>query len=211
MRKILICLLVVLAACQAQEPAKTTANATNITLQNVLDEFEKLDAQLNTTWKQERIPDKLIDADAIEPWTANMIFLKDRLANDELLADLVQSRIEMLRAQLAYHLMSKVGEDGVVETEGNVTHAKVIEKIDCTKIEKIQEFNRLFRLANKYYLNFVRLMDEVLQRSPEAKAALADDKRIAFYDSKLGNVEARTEAIKNAVQEECGYELALDK
>lgn len=192
-------LLLLLAACQPVQ------NETSITLSSVLDDFTKLDSELNTSWRAEHIPDNMIEMEAVEPWTAKMLFLKDRLAgrNDTLLLNLVDARIEMLRSQLAYHLMLQVGDKGVVDTAIRNNTGVVLEEINCDDASEIAEFNRFYYLSYTYYLNFNKFMDDLLQNSLEARQKLGDSNRLAFYDSQLGNTDKRVAAIGDALVEEC--------
>ncbi len=200
MRRFFVFLLL-LAACQ---PAVHTEKE-NIAISTVLDEFSELDAELNTSWRTEHIPDNLIEMEAVEPWTAKMLFLKDRIAgrNDTLLLNLIDARIEMLRSQLAYHLMLQVGENGVVDTAIRNNTAVVLEKINCDYASEIAEFNRLYYLSYTYFVNFNKFMDELLQDSLEARQKLGDSNRPAFYISELGNTDKRVAAIGDALVEEC--------
>lgn len=202
--KRLFVLLLLLAACQPVQ------NETSITLSSVLDEFSELDSELNTSWRTEHIPDNIIEMEAIEPWTAKMLFLKDRLAgqNETLLFNLVDARIEMLRSELAYRLMLQVGEKGVVDTAIKNNEAVVLEEINCDDASEIAEFNRLYYLSYKYYINFNRFMDDLLQDSLEARSRLGNSNRPAFYDSKLGNADKRVAAIGDVLVEKCSVTQA---
>ncbi|HLF54525.1 MAG TPA: hypothetical protein VI612_02300 [Candidatus Nanoarchaeia archaeon] len=194
-------LLLLLAACQPVQKE----NSNSITLLTVLDEFSNLDKELNTSWREEQIPDNMIEMSAVEPWTAKVLFLKDRIAgrNDTLLLNLVDARIEMLRSQVAYHLMLQVGENGVVNTAIRNDTGVVLEEINCDYATEIAEFNRFYYLSYTYYVNFIKFMDALLQDSLEARQKLADSSRPAFYDSELGNADKRVAAIGDALVEKC--------
>ncbi|MCX6708299.1 MAG: hypothetical protein NTW67_01445 [Candidatus Woesearchaeota archaeon] len=167
MKKILcVLLLICLAACQTVEKPiqKTTpANITDVNKAAVLEQFAKLDLELNTSWHEESIPANMIQVKAIEPWTANMMFLRDRLSekNDTLVLDLVDARVQMLKSQLAYYLMLKVGENGTINMTRIGKTLTPAQEIDCRNSKVIAKSLGLYYSSYAAWKNFTILMDKV--------------------------------------------------
>lgn len=200
MKRVVLCLLLLLAACQAPKPVVEDQQQVTppLDLNGVLDQFKILDRQLDTLWRQEQIPDNLIDQNAIKPWTASMLFLKDRLAsqNNTALMTVVDARIDMLRAEVAYYLINDIdGKVDVTIEDGEAT----VTNIDCAKKEDIEQYYKLYGLAYKYYEGFVEKLDGLSQESVEMRQVFADQNRPAFYDSRMGAVEKTLIAVSQAL------------
>ncbi|MBW2970200.1 hypothetical protein KY309_03085 [Candidatus Woesearchaeota archaeon] len=202
MKKIILLLLIIsMAACQPK-PTITEPNITDVTRQIVLEQFALLDNEYKTDWHEEKIPDNMIELEAIEPWTARMIFLKDRIQskNDTTAEKLIDARIDMLKSQLAYYLMLKTGKEGQV----NIT-----ENTDCKNVKIIAKALGLYNTAHTNWYNFTIHMDAVLQDEEMRELIGADDRRPKFYKSYFGNAKKYIEAVQQKVYKDCEVEIVM--
>ena len=151
MKRLLVIFMLLLAACVPQ--IDTAPETTELTLNDVLAEFDKLDSELNTSWKEEQIPDNMLPLKKMEPWTSQLLFLRER-TTDELLTNLIDARIEMIKSQLAYYLVAKQGEAGSVEMVKSGKEYTVTEEINCEDIPSIKEAARQIQLSHKSHLAF---------------------------------------------------------
>lgn len=203
MKKIILLLLIIsMAACQQAKPAITQPNLTDVTRQIVLEQFALLDNEYGTDWHAEQIPTNMIKLDAVEPWTARMIFLKDRIQskNDTTAETLIDARIDMLKAQLSYYLMLKNGEEG---------QANLTQNIDCKNAKIIAKSLGLYNTAYTNWYNFTLHMDAVLQDEEMRELIGANDKKPEFYESTFGNVKKYIEAVQQKVYQDCEIEIVM--
>jgi len=216
-RHLLIIAFLLLAACKPPMPEinQTATNATPATqpflsLSEVLDEFAVLDADLNTSWKKEQLPDNMIPMAAVEPWTKRLNLLEDLTEKDSFAHKLVQARIEMLRSQAAYYLGAEIGEKGTVPLKQEQT-TFTPGLVNCENIKEIEKATKFYYTANKHYLKFFKLMDSILQNSVEAREKIGvDENRILFYDGPFAYADKKIETIKTAVEEQCGYLITFE-
>lgn len=215
MRKILfVLLLIFIAGCQtAEKPIQKTipANITDVNKAAVLEQFAKLDLELNTSWHEESIPFNMIQVKAIEPWTANMLFLRDRLSekNDTLLIDLVDARVQMLKSQLAYYLMIKVGPNGTINMTRTGKTLAPIQEIDCRNSKVIAKSLGLYYSSYAAWKNFTILMDKVLQNEEFRGQIGTNKERPKFYDPPFPDALDYIAAAKKAVYEQCEVEIVM--
>ena len=217
----IIITLLLLASCKQTPPQinDTIINETKIatpiqqpllSLSEVLDEFAVLDADLNTSWKEEKIPSNIIASNAIEPWTKRLKLIEDLTEKDSLAHKLVQARIEMLHSQAAYYLGAEIGEKGAIplkQENKTVTAGKV----ECNNVQEIEKATKLYYTSYNHYMKFFDLMDNILQNSKEAREKIGiDQTRIKFYESYFAQAQKKIDATKNAVEEQCNYVITLE-
>lgn len=215
MKQLLIILaLAALIACQpaAETPKQpvsseptTITDDTNITFADVLNEFDALDKELNHSWKQENIPYNMIPPEHVEPWTARVVKLKDKLKtqNNPRALNLVNARIAMLESQLAYYLMATT-ENSNVEVAKEGKNYIVTEPINCEHVPNIIKAINLNSKAAEAQLEFMTHMDNVLQGSQEAKERLgANENRLAFYTHPFANLNDYIKAVEDAIIVNC--------
>lgn len=212
--KRIILIMLLLAACAPIPPPVPAAP--NITATSILDEFAKIDSELNTSWRNEQIPGNMIRPDAVEPWTAHLVFLKDRITaqNNSLLNNLVEARIAMLKSQVAFYLTAEIGEKGIINlTLVNITKAgktfAAAEKIDCGRVPVVAKSIGLYSSAFTAWKNFNLNMDTALQDIELRQRIGVNENRSAFYKSHFGDAEALIDATKIAVAEQCGVEIVI--
>jgi len=212
MKKTPLLLLSLLIACQSamlttNEPTPTP-KIEELTLSQVIDEFSVIDSQLNTTWKLEQIPDKMIAPRSIVPWTQKIEMLK-ALAQQGLPTELIEARLEMLRAQAAYYTGANI-KKGEVKLEMQDNEVKVA-SINCDNMREIAEATKLYNVAFVHWRTFFGIMDQILQKSKEAREKIGtDENRPAFYKSQFGTAQKRMQAIQDALKYECGFTLNLE-
>ncbi|GEM_PF-7063396 len=211
---VIIILLLLLIACNTPKTAlKPTEpeNTTELSKTGILALFSKLDSELNTSWREEEIPTNMINIKAIEPWTANMVFLKDRLAtkNDSVLQNLVDARIDMLKSQLSYYLMLEVGEKGIINMTQLDKKFTPAQEIDCKNAKIIAKSLGLFDASHKAWKNFSMHLDEALQNDLDLRKQLGDSNRPKFYNSLLDNVPEYTAAAQKTVYNQCEIEIVI--
>jgi hypothetical protein len=212
--KYTILIFLLLIACKpiVQPVATSTPQATAqlLTLSQVVDEFAVLDADFNTSWHEEEIPKNLIPLEAIEPWTKRLQLMKNLTEPGSLPEMLVEARLDMLRAQISYYLGKEIGEKGEVplKQEGiNFTAGQ----INCENKNEIATATKLYSLSYKSWLEFQLALDEILQKSQEAREKIGiDEKRPAFYNSLFGTAQHKIDAIVEAMKQQCGVALNLD-
>ena len=215
-------LLVVLLACRLEpEPAEPVENKTvnqtgqvaGLDFQAVIKEFDKLDSELNTSWHEEQIPNNMIPEDAIEPWLASMLFLRNRLAQlnaSDLLFKLVDARIKMLEAQKNYHIAEGFGEQGKVTFVKEKGKFKVNETIDCDDAQIIANATAYYDAASKEAVKAQYLFDLLLTKSFEARELIGVDKnRPKFYESFIDDINVKVKLTQQAVAEQCGIEIVI--
>ncbi len=194
----LLLILTILTACMPEiQPQQN--QTTNISTKDlVLNEFARLDKELNTSWHEEQLPDNMIKTEAIEPWTAQMLFLKDRISNqnDTISLKLVEARTDMLKSQLAFYLMKEI----------NYTPT---DKINCDDFETPAKAMGLLDAAHKSWLNFLKNMDVVLQDAEWRNLIGVDEKRPKFYKTPLHNAPKTINETVNAVKTQCGIEIVI--
>ena len=205
MKQYILLALAILIACQ------TPVTKTNLTTSDVLEEFTKIDAELNTNWHEEQIPDNMIRPDAIEPWTAKMIFLKDRLAqqNNTIAEKLVNARLDMLKSQLAYYASARIGEKGKIDfVEEN--GLKPSEIINCSDVKLIAKSLGLYNTAYIAWTNFTLHMDEVMQKDVEIREKIGTgEKKPKFYETQFPHALKLIEASTKAVYDQCQVEIII--
>ncbi len=208
--------LLFLVACTA--PVKENPPATNITVQSnltlraMIDEFAKIDSELNTSWHEEEIPRKLISPAAIEPWTQRLIVLKNTTEPDSFPDKLVEARLNMLKSQAAYYLGATVGAEGALIIKGEEGKFTVTEKINCERLPSITKATQLYALSFAHWLRFVHFMDDLLQKSDEAKELIGTNlARPKFYTPTFADAGAKINATVTAVKQQCGYDIPLPK
>jgi hypothetical protein len=214
MKKILFALLLIfIAGCQTAAPIQKTtpANITDVDKAAVLEQFAKLDLELNTSWHEESIPFNMIQVKAIEPWTANMLFLRDRISekNDTVLLNLADARIEMLKSQLAYYLMIKAGPNGTINMTKTGKILTPIQEIDCRNSKVIAKSLGLYYSSYAAWKNFTILMDKVLQDEEMRGQIGANKERPKFYNPPFADALAYIDAAKKAVYEQCEVEIVM--
>lgn len=215
MKRILcaLILLLLLIACKTPETPKLTQpeNITDLSKAGILEEFSKLDLQLNTSWREETIPTNMIRLDAIEPWTANMVFLKDRLpkTNDSVLQNLVDARIDMLKSQLSYILMLNVGEKGIINMTQKDGKFAPAQEIDCKNAKIIAKSLGLYDTSYRTWTNFSLHLDKALQDDRDLRQQLGDANRPKFYDSMLKNAPEYIKTAQKAVYDQCQIEIVI--
>jgi len=214
MKKILcVLLLICLAACQTTTPIQKTtpANITDVNKAAVLEQFAKLDLELNTSWHEESIPANMIQVKAIEPWTANMMFLRDRLSekNNTLVLDLVDARVQMLKSQLAYYLMLKVGENGTINMTRTGKTLMPTQEIDCRNSKVIAKSLGLYYSSYAAWKNFTILMDEVLQDEEMRAQIGANKERPKFYNPPFADALEYIKTTKKTVYDQCEVEIVM--
>ncbi|VVB80934.1 Uncharacterised protein [uncultured archaeon] len=215
MRKIIyVLLLICLVACQtAPKPIQKTTpeNITDVNKAAVLEQFAKLDLELNSSWHEESLPSNPIKLKNIEPWTANMLFLKNRIAekNDTVLLDLVDARMEMLKSQLAFYLMLKVGENGTINmTKTNKTFTPT-QEIDCRNSKVIAKSLGLYYSSYAAWKNFTILMDKALQDQELRSQIGANQNKPKFYNPPFADALEYIKAAKKAVYDQCEVEIVM--
>ncbi len=220
-RYLLIIAFILLTACKPPAPQtnETITNITNATketatpllsLSEVLDEFAALDADLNTTWKKEQIPDNMIRPLAVEQWTKRLKLLEDLTEKNSSANRLVQARLEMLRSQVAYYLGAEIGEKGIVplKQEGETFTPGLVA---CENRKEIEKATKLYHISYKHYGKFVTLMDDILQNSVEAREKIGiDENRLAFYEAPFKYGQNKMDTITKAVEEQCNYVISLE-
>src|SRR3990172_3631387 len=222
-RYLLTVIVLLLIACEQPAPPTdeiiiTEANiTTNITLttpllslSEVLDEFSVLDADLNTSWKKENIPEKLISPTAVEPWTKRLKLIEDLTEKDSVANKLVQARLEMLRSQVTYYLGAEIGEKGTVplKLEGETFTPGLVA---CENIKDIEKSIKIYSISYSHYLKFVGHMDNILQSSEEARQKIGiDETKIAFYDGPFNQAQKKIAATLKAVEDQCDYVITLE-
>lgn len=220
---LLIIALMLMVACEqpAPQPNETIIIETNITtnitlttpllsLTEVLDEFSVLDADLNTSWKKEQIPDNMIRPLAVEPWTKRLKLIEDLTEKDSLANKLVQARLEMLRTQITYYLGAEIGDKGIVplKLEGTEFTPGLV---SCENIKDIEKSIKIYSISYSHYLKFVGHMDNILQSSEEAKQKIGiDDTKIAFYDGPFNQAQKKIDSTLKAVEDQCDYVITLE-
>jgi hypothetical protein len=181
-----------------------------LSLSEVIDEFAVLDADLNTSWKQEQIPTNIIPLASIEPWTKRLNLLKDLTEKDSFAHQLIQARLEMLRSQAAYYLGAEIGEKGEVPLKQEQT-TFIAGQVKCSNVQEIDKATKLYYTSYKHYMKFFNLMDNILQNSQEGREKIGIDKtRIQFYDSHFALAPKKMDAIQAAVEEQCGYVITFE-
>lgn len=176
----------------------------------VFDEFSNLDLQLNTSWHEEAIPHRMIAKTSLQPWADNMTLLRNQ-TTDPFAVLLIDARTAMLKSQLAYYLASDIGSRGELEMSKLGKEVNVTEKIDCSESENIIKETKFYASAYKYWLSFNYYMDELLQKSMEAREKIgADDKRPAFYTAVFDTAKEELAAIENAMKEQCNVSVGIE-
>jgi hypothetical protein len=210
-------LLILLAACvqvvveeNQTNATPTTAPQPNVTVQNILDEFEAIDAQYKTSWMNEQVPKNMIRPESLEPWTNKLLMLKNLTPKDSLAFELIEARLEMLSAQTAVYLGAQIGEKGSVpftRTGENAT----IGTLNCTNIKEIAKATKLYQVSFHSWQRFAGHMDAVLQFDIDARNKLGvDDKRMPFYQSSFQGAREKIRETAEAAKEQCGVQFNLE-
>lgn len=211
----IIAVLVLLAAC-VQMPQETT-NATNtttiqanLTVNDVLGEFEALDAQYNTSWMKEQIPKSMINPKTLQQWTDRTLALKNITMKNTLASELIDARLEMLSAQTAIYLGVRIGEKGAVPLAIEEEHF-IAGRLNCNNIKEIAEATRLYQVAFHSWERFGGHMDTVLQDDIAARPILGvNNNRMPFYQSSFQKAREKIEVTAKAVEEQCGFKIKLE-
>ncbi len=210
MKQYLIITLLILAACTPQTVTKENVTAkANLSITQVLDEFDALDAQYNTTWREEQIPKKIIRPEALQSWTSHVLALRNITEKNTLAYELLEARLDMLSAQTAIYLGVEVGEKGSVplKKEGE---EYLPGKLNCANAEDMAKTTRLYQMAFHNYLYFAHHMDKVLEKSVETRERIGVNKeRMPFYQSSFQDAVKKIEATAKAVKEQCGVTIKL--
>lgn len=206
-------LIIVLAACQTAAPVQKTtpANITDVNKVAVLEQFAKLDLELNTTWHEESIPFNMIEVKSIEPWTANMLFLRNRISekNDTVLIDLVDARVQMLKSQLAYYLMIKVGPNGTINMTRTGKTLTPTQEIDCKNSKVIAKSLGLYYSSYAAWKNFTILMDRALQDEEIRGQIGANRDKPKFYNPPFADALDYINTAKKTVYQQCEIEIVM--
>ncbi len=211
----LIAILVLLAACAPQAPLKeenvtATTITANLTITDVLSEFDAFDAQYNTSWKKEQISKAMIRPEALQPWTDHLLALRNVTQKDTLANELIEARLEMLSSQTAVYLGVDVGPKGAVPYTKEANDTIIVGKLDCSNIEHIAKATKLYQLAYHSWVRFASHMDRVLQDSMEAREKLGINKnKMPFYTSSFQDARQKVKASAQAAEEQCGFRMAL--
>lgn len=211
--KILLIALILLTACQTtiQPATNTTSNATfpKVTLTDVLEEFSMIDAELNTSWHKEEIPENMIPPEAIQPWTERLQVLQGAVEKNSAPALLIEARLDVLRSQLAYYLGAEIGEKGALLMEQNGKEFKAT-NVNCENVQEIAKATKLYYLSFKSWLEFVGHMDELLQNHEAQQKIGTNEKRPAFYKPTFADAQAKIDATVKAVEEQCRLAINLE-
>ena len=156
----------------------------------------------------------MIHGGAIKPWTDAMLTLKEKIpthGNDPLAMQLVDARFEMLKSQVGYYLLAETGQKGILDMVKENKTDKVIESVNCEDVPTIVKATRAYSLSFKYFINFQKSMDDLLQKSQEARELIGatKDNRVEFYSSKFGDVEKQITATLEAIHAQCGTKIEL--
>ena len=204
MKKMLLFVLLFLAACK-----QATVSQPSLNFSIILDDFSKLDGQLNTSWHEEQIPHNLIPNTAIQPWADSMLLLRNQ-TSDAYAILLIDARTAMLKSQLAYYLARDIGPRGELEMSKLGKEVNVTEKIDCAESSNIIKETKLYASSYKYWLSFNYYMDELLQKSQDAREKIGtDDKRPAFYNAVFDTAKEELAAIEKSMKEQCDVSVGI--
>lgn len=184
-------LFLLLASCA---PAAEDAGSA-LTIHDVLDTFNDIDAELNTSWKEEQLPANPIPLAAIEPWTAELLFLNDRIAeqNNTVITNLLAARMSMLKSQLAAHLLAQER----AKIRATIT-ADGATNVNCDEKTHVRTLLSLYGEMHDSWIQFRNRLDAALQESHTARAALADAHRPAFYESDINNAQTEVISLQQA-------------
>lgn len=213
MKRYLLILLLLLAACTQQTVTKeniTEKAKANLSISQVLDEFDALDAQYNTTWREEQIPKNLIKPEALDQWTSHVLALRNITDQNSLAYNLIEARLDMLSAQTAIYLGLNIGEKGSVplKKEGE---EYIPGKLTCLNVEDMAKATKLYQMAYHNWLFFGHHMDVVLEKSIETRERIGvNEGRMAFYQSPFQNAVKKIEATAKAVRDQCGVTIELE-
>lgn len=202
---IILMLLIGCAAPEQPEPIlPPDPTPDTISLQEVVMTFDKIDSELNTSWRTEEIPKNLIRPQAIEEWRAHVLFLKNQAALGTIEEQLLDARLNMLKAQAAHYLVMQNGPESVLETRRNVGVSNVTyfvsQDVDCTNAPKILHSLRLLQEEHNAWKSFFTSMDDILQESTEARTLIGvNENRPKFYNYYLTDFEPYKKAITDAL------------
>ncbi len=210
--------LIVLAACVQVPMEKNATNVSetatihaNITVQDILNEFDALDAQYNTSWKKEQIPKSIINPKALRQWTDHTLALKNITRRGTLASELIDARLEMLSAQTAVYLGVEIGRKGAVPFTAGENDTFIIGTLNCSNIKDIAKATKLYQVAFHSWERFSDHMDNVLQNDAAAREFLGVDKnRMPFYESAFQKARKKIEATAEAAKEQCGFAIKLE-
>lgn len=212
---------------QTSQAVNQTVNLSNQTsgLQQILAEFARLDAEFGTFWREEQIPNNLIPREAIEPWTAALLFIRKRLEQAfeqaqeqgqadkkgfEVLLNLVDARVKMLEAQSAYYAAEDFGEQGKVTLRKEGWKFYINETINCDDVPLIANATAYYDASAKALKRAQYLLDLALTASKEAQELIGvNEKRPAIYKSLQGDIEMRVKLTKQALAEQCAVDLVI--
>lgn len=212
MKQYLLITLLILAACTQQTVTeKVTEKAkANLSIAQVLDEFDALDSQYNTTWREEQISKKLIKPEALDQWTSHVLALRNITEKDTLAYTLIEARLDMLSAQTAIYLGLDIGEKGAVplKKEGE---EYIPGKLNCANAENMAKATRIYQVAFHNWLYFAHHMDIVLEKSIETRERIGINAgRMAFYQSPFQDAVKKIEATAKAVKDQCEVTIELE-
>jgi hypothetical protein len=211
--------LVVLAACVQVPTEKNDTNIielkktmqANLSVQDILNEFEAFDKQYNTSWKKEQIPKSMINPKALRPWTEHTIALQNITQKGTLASELINARLEMLSAQTAVYLGVEVGQKGAVPFTEKENGTFIIGTLNCSNIEDMAKATKLYQVAFHSWERFSGHMDNVLQNDIAAREFLGVDKnRMPFYESSFQKARKKVDATAEAAKEQCGFAIKLE-
>jgi len=209
---LIIAILFLLAACVEVQPEANVSKQikANLTTEQVLQEFEAIDKELNTTWLKEQISKNMIRPDALGTWTSRTLALRNVTETNTTAYDLIQARLDMLSAQTAVYLGVEIGENGYAPLEkkdGEFTAGK----IDCSKAESIAKATRLYQVAFHNWMTFANHMDNVLLKDKESRSIIGINKeRPPFYASNFQDARNKIQATSKAVKEQCSLTIPLE-
>ncbi len=219
MKAVLLIFLALLAACTPQPAPQENATETtpepalqaNVSVQSMIDEFDALDAQYNTTWKKEQIPKNMIKPEALQPWTDHTLALRNITPENSLAHELILARLEMLSAQTAVYLGAQIGEKGSVPISRGENDTFTAGTLDCANAEPMAKATKLYQVAFHSWQRFAGHMDTVLQFDASVRSELGvDESRMPFYQSSFKDARQKIGAAARALEEQCRIIVKLE-
>lgn len=215
MKTFTIIALILLAACTPAIVEKNETNITtakpNVTTQDILNEFEALDIQYNTSWKKEQIPKNMINPKTLQQWTDYTLALKKNTQKDTLASELIEARLEMLSAQTAVYLGVEIGQKGTVPSTTGENDTIIIGTLNCDNIEDIAKATILYQMSFHSWQRFAHHMDNVLQNDIPLRTIIGvDNNKMPFYESPFNRARKKIVATEKAAREQCGFAINLE-
>lgn len=207
-KTITILFSILLIACA---PTEVKEEHKKLNFDQVLAEFDAIDAQFGTNWKKEQIPNNMIPFPNLPAWTEKTLALENLTEKDTPERVLVEIRLDMISAQTSYYLGQQIGEKGQVKVSKQNETWKLDEPINCDNLEDIAKATKLYWLSYQSWINFMNNMDLLLQKDKPSREKIgSNDNRVSFYTAPFGQAEDGTKAIVKAVENSCGKTINLD-